>query len=117
MKQPNGAGGLIPLEMADQMPGSIKSFDDRGLGLPFLNAIFTEMAEAQIKGLADSLRRERLRYPHNRYIGRFSPCSRRGAFYAFLNGRDILGHGAGQSPHPADSSRVGRPLAKGGPVR
>jgi len=70
------------------------------------------MPDAQFKGFADAFGGERLGYAHNRHVSRFSSCPSRSLFHAFLNRRDVLRHTAGRCPHAADSSRVGRLLAK-----
>ena len=49
MKETNGPRGLVPLQMADQMPGRRQTFHNGRLGLPFLDAVFAEMPDAQVK--------------------------------------------------------------------
>src|ERR1700758_261603 len=112
VKEANGPRSLVPLQMADQVPGGRQAFDDRRLRLPFLDPIFAEMTDARFEGFADPFCRERLGYAHDGYIGSFAPRASGGPLYALLKGGDIFCHNALRSSHSADFSRVGRPPAK-----
>lgn len=77
VKKFSGAGGLIALQMPDQMPGGVKVSNLRPLGLPFLDAVLAKVTDASGISLADGLRWECLRDSHKRDV--FGPPSRPGS--------------------------------------
>src|SRR5712692_12096467 len=57
-----GAGRFIALEMAGEVPGGAEIRQRRVLALPLLHAVFAEVAESGVEGVADGIGGERLRY-------------------------------------------------------
>ena len=93
VEEAGGADGFVALQVADQMPGGVQIGKLWLLGLPLLDAVFAEVADAGGVGFADSFDGERLRDSDEGDFLRLAPGARGGTSDAFADVVEIGGNG------------------------
>jgi hypothetical protein len=106
MKNARRAGRLVALQMADEMPRSVQVFQVWPLRFPFLDAVFSEVAEARGIRLTDFFRRKRLRDSHQSDLVSAPAGAFRSAGNPLTDALQVRGNCSDFHSHDSDSSKV-----------